>query len=184
MKPWLLLTATNGAPDSRSDQHSQPAHCRCVAVCTEQPPTAFPPPHTLVMSSADEVSSLRAKVAELEGKLAAAEAAAAASSSTGTGVVRTKIDKLSSVVVDTNPYSRLMALKAMVRGQGTPRRFESRPLHAAPQHSLCMLRFRPLLPCCCACTVNRASCRTTSRSEMCRLRSSAVAVWAALRPRC
>lgn len=73
------------------------------------------------MSSADEVSSLRAKVAELEGKLAAAEAAAAASSSTGTGVVRTKIDKLSSVVVDTNPYSRLMALKAMVRTQGMPR---------------------------------------------------------------
>lgn len=75
------------------------------------------------MSSADEVSSLRAKVAELEGKLAAAQAATAAaataasssSTSTGTGVVRTKIDKLSSVVVDTNPYSRLMALKAMVR---------------------------------------------------------------------
>ena len=179
MKPWLLSTLLV-ATDARLIASSL-SLCRCVhrAASNHLPPHPLP-----AMSSADEVSSLRAKVAELEGKLAAAEAAAATSSSSaGTGVVRTKIDKLSSVVVDTNPYSRLMALKAMVRTQGTPRCFQSHctqlrtalTLHAAlPSAAALLLR----------CTVDRASCRTTSRFATCRLRSSAVAVWAALRPRC
>ena len=66
--------------------------------------------------SSDEVAQLRARVAELEQKLAAAtgsSSSAAAASVTVVAAPREKIEKLSSVVVDTNPYSRLMALKAM-----------------------------------------------------------------------
>jgi ubiquitin-like modifier-activating enzyme 5 len=70
------------------------------------------------MSNADEVAQLRARVAELERKLASAEGNAAASASAAAAApaaapARAKIDKMSSVVVDSNPYSRLMALKSM-----------------------------------------------------------------------
>jgi len=69
------------------------------------------------MSSADEVAQLRARVAELERKLAAAEAAkpaaASAAASTAAAPARQKIAQMSGVVVDSNPYSRLMALKSM-----------------------------------------------------------------------
>ncbi len=56
------------------------------------------------------VAELTKRVAELESQLAAANAAAAAVSS---GAVRQKIAEMSSQVVDSNPYSRLMALKRM-----------------------------------------------------------------------
>ncbi len=61
------------------------------------------------MSSSDELSSLRARVSELESLLKAASAYDDASSPTS----RAKISEMSSEVVDTNPYSRLMALKRM-----------------------------------------------------------------------
>ncbi|CAH0724475.1 unnamed protein product, partial [Brenthis ino] len=51
------------------------------------------------------VEELQKKVSELEAKLAAAQGNA--------GPVRQKIDVMSSEVVDSNPYSRLMALKRM-----------------------------------------------------------------------
>ncbi|XP_045446703.1 ubiquitin-like modifier-activating enzyme 5 [Melitaea cinxia] len=51
------------------------------------------------------VEELRKKISELEAKLAAAQGNA--------GPVRQKIDVMSSEVVDSNPYSRLMALKRM-----------------------------------------------------------------------
>ncbi|CAG9796839.1 unnamed protein product [Diatraea saccharalis] len=51
------------------------------------------------------VEELQRKVRELEVKLAAAQGT--------TGPVRQKIDVMSSEVVDSNPYSRLMALKRM-----------------------------------------------------------------------
>ncbi|XP_030021100.2 ubiquitin-like modifier-activating enzyme 5 [Manduca sexta] len=51
------------------------------------------------------VEELKKKVQELEAKLAAAQGSVSA--------VRQKIDVMSSEVVDTNPYSRLMALKRM-----------------------------------------------------------------------
>lgn len=54
------------------------------------------------MSSVDE---LKKKVQELEAKLAAVQG--------NSGPVRQKIDVMSSEVVDSNPYSRLMALKRM-----------------------------------------------------------------------
>lgn len=64
-------------------------------------------------ASADEVTQLRARVADLERQLAASASASASASAAAPGAPRAKIDKLSSVVVDSNPYSRLMALKAM-----------------------------------------------------------------------
>ncbi|XP_069363531.1 ubiquitin-like modifier-activating enzyme 5 [Maniola hyperantus] len=51
------------------------------------------------------VAELQKKVSELEAKLAAVQGNA--------GPVRQKIDVMSSEVVDSNPYSRLMALKRM-----------------------------------------------------------------------
>ncbi|XP_045524362.1 ubiquitin-like modifier-activating enzyme 5 [Pieris brassicae] len=51
------------------------------------------------------IEDLQRKVSELEAKLAAAQGNA--------GPVRQKIDIMSSEVVDSNPYSRLMALKRM-----------------------------------------------------------------------
>ncbi|XP_022117603.2 ubiquitin-like modifier-activating enzyme 5 [Pieris rapae] len=51
------------------------------------------------------IEDLQRKVSELEAKLAAVQANA--------GPVRQKIDVMSSEVVDSNPYSRLMALKRM-----------------------------------------------------------------------
>ncbi|XP_045777924.1 ubiquitin-like modifier-activating enzyme 5 [Maniola jurtina] len=51
------------------------------------------------------VAELQKRVRELEAKLAAAQGNA--------GPVRQKIDVMSSEVVDSNPYSRLMALKRM-----------------------------------------------------------------------
>lgn len=51
------------------------------------------------------VEELQKKVKELEAKLAAAQG--------NVGPVRQKIDVMSSEVVDSNPYSRLMALKRM-----------------------------------------------------------------------
>ena len=54
-----------------------------------------------------EIETLRKKVEELEKKLANN------SINDGTPVSRSKIDKMSSEVVDSNPYSRLMALKRM-----------------------------------------------------------------------
>ncbi|XP_023951516.2 ubiquitin-like modifier-activating enzyme 5 [Bicyclus anynana] len=53
----------------------------------------------------DKVAELEKKVSELEAKLAAAQG--------NVGPVRQKIDVMSSEVVDSNPYSRLMALKRM-----------------------------------------------------------------------
>lgn len=52
----------------------------------------------------DTVESLRAQLRAMEAKLAAADARAGA---------RAPIEQMSSEVVDTNPYSRLMALKRM-----------------------------------------------------------------------
>ncbi|CAH2103019.1 unnamed protein product [Euphydryas editha] len=51
------------------------------------------------------VEELKKKISELEAKLAAAQG--------NSGPVRQKIDVMSSEVVDSNPYSRLMALKRM-----------------------------------------------------------------------
>lgn len=56
---------------------------------------------------ASEVTALRARVAELEAQLAAATAGG----STAGG--RARIATISSEVVDSNPYSRLMALQRM-----------------------------------------------------------------------
>jgi len=61
-------------------------------------------------SEADEVAQLRRRVAELESMLAQAPEEVATSSNL---VARTKIVEMSSEVVDSNPYSRLMALKRM-----------------------------------------------------------------------
>jgi len=55
----------------------------------------------------DEVTQLRNKVAELEAELHAKNSEAQAQ------VCRQKISEMSSEVVDSNPYSRLMALKRM-----------------------------------------------------------------------
>lgn len=57
------------------------------------------------MSSEDQ---LRRRIQELEAQLAARDHA-----DTGTATARSKIDKMSSEVVDSNPYSRLMALQRM-----------------------------------------------------------------------
>ncbi len=57
------------------------------------------------MSSPDDLASLKARVAELESLLKEASSASSGR--------RTKIAEMSSEVVDSNPYSRLMALKRM-----------------------------------------------------------------------
>ena len=60
------------------------------------------------MEFTDEVSALRAQVKALESKVKALEG--------GTKVgAREKIAEMSSEVVDSNPYSRLLALQRMVR---------------------------------------------------------------------
>lgn len=66
-------------------------------------------------STTDEVASLRAQVADLQRQVCSLQQSAEAAKSIAghEGKAREKIEKLSSVVVDTNPYSRLMALKAM-----------------------------------------------------------------------
>ena len=70
----------------------------------------------------EEVSALRLRIAELEAQLALAQSNSTASSTSaptsvasvaGTPPAREKISQLSSEVVDSNPYSRLMALKRM-----------------------------------------------------------------------
>ena len=53
----------------------------------------------------DELRLLRERVASLEAELASLRPQGV--------VVRQRIDEMSSEVVDTNPYSRLMALKRM-----------------------------------------------------------------------
>ena len=57
------------------------------------------------------VAELQKRVAELEGQLAAERGRTAAASSGA--AVREKIAEMSGQVVDSNPYSRLMALKRM-----------------------------------------------------------------------
>ncbi|KJE98180.1 ubiquitin-activating enzyme 5 [Capsaspora owczarzaki ATCC 30864] len=64
------------------------------------------------MSSTKTEDELRARVAALEQQLAAALGSAQPSTTAGL-VKRTKIATMSSEVVDSNPYSRLMALKRM-----------------------------------------------------------------------
>lgn len=62
---------------------------------------------------------LKAKIRQLEEKLATmnskleAQASSSCENSSSSRVVRPKISQMSSEVVDSNPYSRLMALKRM-----------------------------------------------------------------------
>jgi len=59
----------------------------------------------LIVMAEDEIRSLRERVASLEAVLAKLKPQE--------GVVRQRINEMSSEVVDSNPYSRLMALKRM-----------------------------------------------------------------------
>ena len=67
-------------------------------------------------AASSELATLRAQVVDLQRQVSSlqqtAEAAASIAAHTG-GVAREKVAKLSSIVVDSNPYSRLMALKSM-----------------------------------------------------------------------
>ncbi len=74
-------------------------------------------------SDAETIAALTARVQELEAKLQAA------------GPRRERIAQMSSEVVDSNPYSRLMALKRM----GIVDNYEARritPLFSLPRPSL------------------------------------------------
>jgi ubiquitin-like modifier-activating enzyme 5 len=66
-------------------------------------------------SESSDVAALKAQVLDLQRQVASLQQQAAAEKSVAEhkGAAREKIEKFSSVVVDTNPYSRLMALKAM-----------------------------------------------------------------------
>ena len=70
---------------------------------------SYPPP--VVFQSAMSVAELQKRVAELEAQLAAERGRTAAASSGA--AAREKIAEMSGQVVDSNPYSRLMALKRM-----------------------------------------------------------------------
>jgi len=59
----------------------------------------------LIVMAEDEIRSLRERVASLEAELANLRPQG--------GVIRQRINEMSSEVVDSNPYSRLMALKRM-----------------------------------------------------------------------
>jgi len=92
-----------------SPPHQQPAATDSHTVTTN---TTLTSPHLTTLYSSDQSSSPRMSVAELERRIQELEAALAAANA-GDGPVRDKITTMSSEVVDSNPYSRLMALKRM-----------------------------------------------------------------------
>ena len=88
--------------------------------CSENIHLCVTPTSSIMASLADNEQSLKvenerlkAKVEALMQSLQQYEAQAGGSGQTAVVVARKKIDKMSSEVVDTNPYSRLMALKRM-----------------------------------------------------------------------
>jgi len=62
----------------------------------------LPPPPQFIFMSQKQVEALKQQIASLKQKLSSFEK-----------VTRSKIGSMSSEVIDSNPYSRLMALKRM-----------------------------------------------------------------------
>ena len=101
---------------------------------------------------------------------------------------RDKIDEMTSEVVDSNPYSRLMALKRMVRKQNSTVLCISKHPHARTHasarthtntHLLIAHSFIHRL-----CLCFRVSWRTMRRSARCRSSSLVLVGWEALLLRC